>query len=93
MNAFVHLYLAFYVIFISVKIFYLSITFIMIYILEARCTSSGDPYCAHNIVLYFVPYVLKIILITNQFYFITYLVIFITHLFIILLVPHFTCTP
>ena len=42
MKAFIHLYLAFYVIFISLKTLYLSITFILIYILEARCTHTGD---------------------------------------------------
>ena len=56
MNAFVHLYLAFYVVFINLKTLYLSITFKLIYILEAQCTPTGDPcyiilYC---ILLYFL---------------------------------------
>ena len=57
MNAFIHLYLAFYVVFTSLKTLYLSIIFKLIYILEARCTYTGDPYCTHNIVLYFYPIV------------------------------------
>ena len=55
MNSFVHLYLPFYVVFISLKTLYLSITFILMYILEARCTHTGYPYC-NNIVLHFLPY-------------------------------------
>ena len=57
MNTFVHLYLAFYVVFISLKTLYLSITFTLIYILEVRYTRTGDPYCTHNIV--FLPYLKK----------------------------------
>ena len=74
---------AFYAISISLKTLYLSITFILIYILEAQCTHTGDPYCTHNIVFYPYFYYFNLI----QFYFRTYLFIFITHLFIILLVP------
>ena len=56
MNAFVHLYLAFCVVFINLETLYLSITFILIYILEARCTHTHttNTCCTHNIVLYFV---------------------------------------
>ena len=86
-NAFVHLYLAFYVICISLKTICLRITFIPKYILETRCTHTGEPYCTHNIVLYFLPY-FNIILTTYSIYFMTYLFIFIIHVFIILLVPH-----
>ena len=35
------------------KTLYLSISFILIYIFEARCTHTGYPCCTHNIVLYF----------------------------------------
>ena len=62
MNAFVHLCLAFYVVFISLRTLYLSITFILIYILEARCTPTGDPCCAHNIV-FFTIFVIIILII------------------------------
>ena len=58
MNAFVHLYLAFYVVFISLKTLYLSIIFILKYILEAQYKHTGDPYCSYDIVLYFLPYFL-----------------------------------
>ena len=86
-NAFVHLYLPFYVTFTSLKTLYLSITFILIYILEARCTYTGDPYCTHNIVFYFLPYFLITILITYSNLFHDLFIYFITHLFISLLVP------
>ena len=78
MNAFVHLYLAFYVVFISLKTLYLS---------EARCTHTRDHYCTHN-VLYFVPYILIIILITYSILFHD-LFIYFYHTFIY----YFTCIP
>ena len=53
MNAFVHLYLAFYVILISLKTLYLSITFVLIYILEAWCTHTGHPYCTRYCIVFF----------------------------------------
>ena len=83
MNAFIHPYLAFYVVFISLKTLFLSITSILIYILEVLWRSQ-----LYTIfVLYLLPFLI-IILITYSNYFMTYLFIFITHLFILLLVPH-----
>ena len=69
MNAFVHLYLAFCAIFISVRTLYRSVTFILIYILEARCTHTGDLCCTHNIILCFLPYFILIILIIYSIFF------------------------
>ena len=68
MSAFVHLHLAFYVVFISLKTLYLLITFILIYILEAQYTHTGYPYCTHSIVLYFC-YLFIIILTTYSILF------------------------
>ena len=74
MNAFVHLNLAFYVVFIiSLKTVYLSITFILIYILEARCTYAGDPYCTHYCIFYIMFY-----------NYLNHLLNFMTYLFILL---------
>ena len=63
MNAFVHLYLAFYVVFISLNTLYSSITFILIYILEARYTHMywRSLYCTNNIVLYFFNHLFSIL--------------------------------
>ena len=83
MNTF-FLYLAFYVVFISLKTLYLSITFRLIYILEVWCTHTGDPYCSHNIVFYPIfNYYFK-----HWFHFIS------CPIYIFLLPTYcFTCTP
>ena len=60
----------FYVVFISLKTLYLSITSILIYILEARCTRTGDPYYWRPLILYCIFYpILFIILITYSILF------------------------
>ena len=52
MNAFVHQYSVFYVVFISQIISFLLITFIPIFILRAICTHTGGRYCTHDIFFY-----------------------------------------
>ena len=54
MNAFVHPYSVFYVIFISQIIFFLLITSIPIFILRAICTHTGGRYCTHDISIVFI---------------------------------------
>ena len=87
-NSFIHLYLAFYIVFIGLKTLYLSITFVLIYMLEARCTHTGDTCCTHNIVLYCLPYFVIIILNT---YSILFHDLFIN--FYYPLIYYFMCTP
>ena len=93
MNAFFHLYLAFYVIVISPKILYFSIAFILIYILEARCTHTGDSYCTQYCIVFFAIFF-------NCFYHLFNFISWPIYLFLlpliylfILLVPHncFNC--
>ena len=54
MNAFVHPYLVFYVVFISGIIFFLLITSIPTFILRAVCTLTGGHYYTHNICIVFL---------------------------------------
>ena len=56
MNAFVHPYLVFYVVFISRIIFFLLITSILILILRAVCTHTGGRYYIHDICIVFCEY-------------------------------------
>ena len=54
MNASVHPYSVFYVVFISQIIFFLLITSIQIFILRAACTHTGGRYCTHDISIVFI---------------------------------------
>ena len=54
MNAFVHPYLVFYVVFISRIIFFLLITYILIFIISAVCTHTGGRYYTHDICIVFL---------------------------------------
>ena len=54
MNAFVHQYSVFYVVFISQIISFLLITFIPIFISRAICTHTGGRYCTHDISIVFI---------------------------------------
>jgi len=87
MNAFVHPYFAFYVVFINLKTLCLLITSIAIYISEVLCTHTGDLDCTQYLysVLYFCTIFFIIILITYSIFVMIYLFIVITHLLIILL--------
>ena len=81
MNAFVHPYLVFDVVFISRIIFFLLITSIPIFILRAVCTHTAGRYYTYNICIVF--------LLSNCFYiFTTYLINFLIYLFIIVLTLH-----
>ena len=53
MNAFVHPYLVLYVIFISRIIFFLLITYILIFIIRAECTHTGSRYYTQDICIVF----------------------------------------
>ena len=75
MNAFVHPYLVFYVVFIS-RIIFLLITSIPIFILRVVCTHTGGHYYTHNICIVF--------LLINILIFTTYLINFLIYLCIIL---------
>ena len=54
MNAFVRPYLAFYVVFINLKLLFVNFFNIEIHILEVLCTHAGDPNCTHDICIVFV---------------------------------------
>ena len=54
MNAYVHPYLVLYVVFISRIIFFLLITYILIFIIRAVCTHTGGRYCTHDICIVFL---------------------------------------
>ena len=54
MNAFVHPYSVFYIVFIRQIIFFLLITSIPIFILRAVCTHTGGRYCTHDISIVFI---------------------------------------
>ena len=78
MNAFVHPYLVFYVVFISRIIFFLLITCIQIFILRAVCTHHGGRLYTHDICIVF----------GNQIFLTSYLFNFLIYLFIIHLTLH-----
>ena len=60
MNAFVHPYLVFYIVFISRIIFFLLITYILIFIIRAVCTHTGGRYYTHDIYI--------VVLLSNFYY-------------------------
>ena len=82
MNAFVHPYSVFYVVFISQIIFFLLTTSIPIFILRAICTHTGGRYCTHDISIVFIFYHFLI------FIFTTYLINFLIYLDIFFLTLH-----
>ena len=79
MNAFVHPYSVFYVVFISQIIFFLLITSIQIFILRAACTHTRGRYCTHDISIVFIVLINFLI-----FIFTTYLINFFIYLDIII---------
>ena len=81
MNAFVHPYLVSYVVFISRIIFFLLITYILIFIIRAVCTHTGGRYYTHAICIVFL-------IIFFLFIFTTYLINFLIYLSIIFLTLH-----
>ena len=85
MNAFVHQYSVFYVVFISQIISFLLIPFIPIFILRAICTHTGGRYCTHVISIVFI---FESIFFNIYFYNITIInSITLRHLFILELAP------
>ena len=60
MNAFVHPYLVFYVIFNSRIIFFLLITYILIFIIRAVCIHTGGRYYTHDICIVFCNHIFYI---------------------------------
>ena len=83
-NAFVHPYLAFYDVFISLKTLFLSITSILIYILEVLCIHTGDPNCTHDIcIVFLIKNLITYSIFSRPIYF---FLLQCTHLFILLLV-------
>ena len=79
--AFVHPHLVFYVVFISRIIFFLLITYILIFITRVVCTHTGGRYYTHDICIVFL---IKFLI----FIFTTYLINFLIYLSIIFLTLH-----
>ena len=76
MNAFVHPYLVFYVVFISRIIFFLLITSILIFILRAVCIHTGGRYYTQDICIVFFVLIKFVILIFTA-YLINFMIIFV----------------